>query len=164
MDPGKHNGFQNIEAVYVLVDFNLLLHENQRCLPASANFTPDHDGLRILAVFYDGWWIWSLYESAPVILGSVRLFHFSCEMTIHSQRVPTAFNETDDIFIDSRISLCSRRDDLTIAGYVDGTFSSSSRMVAFMAELAETLNDIGHGLTRNIEQSYNFTLAIFLTK
>ena len=51
LGPRKYHSLENVASVDFLVDFDSLIHENEGGLTASADSAPDHDGLRILAVF-----------------------------------------------------------------------------------------------------------------
>ena len=43
LGPRKYNGFEDVSAVNVLVDFDPLIHENEGGLTAGADSAPDHD-------------------------------------------------------------------------------------------------------------------------
>ena len=73
LGPGKYHSLENVASVDFLVDFDSLIHENEGGLTASADSAPDHDGLRILAVFDNGRRAVSLSGPAPVVLVVVRL-------------------------------------------------------------------------------------------
>ena len=73
LGPRNYHGFENVAAVHFFVSFNLLIHENQRFLAAGSNAAPDHNGLRILAMFDNGRRTRRLYGPDPVVLVVVGL-------------------------------------------------------------------------------------------
>ena len=75
LGPRKYHSLENVASVDFLVDFDFLIHENEGGLTASADSAPDHDGLRILAVFDNVRRAGSLSGPAPVVLVVVRLLN-----------------------------------------------------------------------------------------
>lgn len=65
---------------------------------------------------------------------------------------------------DPQISLDSLPDYLTVDGRGNTTLSRLFGMVAFMADLLETLNSISYGVSRTFKQSNNFILVKTLEK
>lgn len=66
---------QNVASVHFLIDINFTIPINDRCFTTGANSVPNHDVLRILVVFVDGWGTESSCELISFILVIARLFH-----------------------------------------------------------------------------------------
>ncbi|GFW88659.1 peptidyl-prolyl cis-trans isomerase FKBP4 [Trichonephila clavipes] len=67
--PWKYNIFNNVPLVHFLIDFNSLLHKNQRCFATCTKTAPDHDRLRILAMFNNCRGAWSVRTPDSIVLG-----------------------------------------------------------------------------------------------
>ncbi|GFT13252.1 uncharacterized protein TNCV_4077071 [Trichonephila clavipes] len=65
----------NVPLLHFLIDFNALLHKNQRCFATCANSSPDHDRLRVLAMFDNCRGAWSDHAPDFIVLGLMNLLN-----------------------------------------------------------------------------------------